>query len=125
MPIAGRARMILLAAEGLNNDEIAARLDSRREVAGRWRKRFFIERLKGLEEQARPGCPRTCGVAMIWHVKFVKREGPWGRAGYPLARRCSQFHHPWHRAGNHDGSGEHEGRWQTSLLGRPRPKVRP
>ena len=53
------AKMILLAAEGLNNDEIAARLDSRREVVGRWRKRFFTDRLQGLEEQARPGRPRT------------------------------------------------------------------
>ena len=54
-----RAKMILLAAEGLSNDEIAARLDSPREVVGRWRKRFFAERLLGLEEQARPGRPRT------------------------------------------------------------------
>ena len=54
-----RAKMILLAAEGLGNDEIAERLDSRREVVGRWRKRFFAERLLGLEEQARPGRPRT------------------------------------------------------------------
>jgi len=54
-----RAKMILLAAEGWNNDEIAARLDSRREVVGRWRKRFFVEGLRGLEEQARPGRPRT------------------------------------------------------------------
>ncbi|HTX36944.1 MAG TPA: hypothetical protein VME43_18070 [Bryobacteraceae bacterium] len=34
--------MISLAANGLGNDEIAARLDSRREVVGRWRKRFFL-----------------------------------------------------------------------------------
>jgi hypothetical protein len=54
-----RAKMILLAAEGLNNDEIAARLDNRREVVSRWRKRFFTDRLQGLEEQARPGRPRT------------------------------------------------------------------
>ena len=54
-----RARMILLAAEGLSNDQIAMRLDSRREVVGRWRKRFFADRLAGLEEQARPGRPRT------------------------------------------------------------------
>ena len=47
-----RAKMILLAAEGLSNDEIAARLDSRREVVGRWRKRFFTDRLQGLEERA-------------------------------------------------------------------------
>jgi hypothetical protein len=54
-----RAKMILLASEGLSNDKIASRLDSRREVVGRWRKRFFVDRLMGLEEQARPGRPRT------------------------------------------------------------------
>ena len=40
-----RARMILLAAQGLRNDEIAARLDTRREVVSQWRKRFVHERL--------------------------------------------------------------------------------
>lgn len=54
-----RARMILLAAEGLDNDEIAARLDTRREVVSMWRKRFFENRLPGLHEQPRPGRPRA------------------------------------------------------------------
>jgi hypothetical protein len=54
-----RAKMTLLAAEGLSNNEITARLDSRCEVVGRWRKRFCAERLVGLEEQARPDRPRT------------------------------------------------------------------
>lgn len=54
-----RAKMILMAAEGLNNDEIAARLDTRREVVSEWRKRFFTERLAGLEERPRPGRPRA------------------------------------------------------------------
>jgi hypothetical protein len=54
-----RARMILYAAEGMANDEIAQRLDTRREVVSLWRKRFFAERLAGLEEQVRPGRPRT------------------------------------------------------------------
>jgi hypothetical protein len=54
-----RAKMVLLAAEGLSNGEIAGRLDTRREVVGRWRKRFVLDRLMGLEEQARPGRPRT------------------------------------------------------------------
>ncbi len=54
-----RAKMILLAARGLDNDEIAARLDTRREVVSQWRKRFFKERLAGLEERARPGRPRA------------------------------------------------------------------
>ena len=54
-----RAKMILYAAEGLPNDEIAACLDTRREVVSLWRKRFFADRLAGLEEHARLGRPRT------------------------------------------------------------------
>jgi len=52
-----RARMILMAAQGLGNDEIAARLDTRREVVSQWRQRFFTDRLAGLDERARPGRP--------------------------------------------------------------------
>lgn len=54
-----RARMILLAAEGLSNDEIAARLDTRREIVSLWRKRFFEDRLAGLVDRQRPGRPRV------------------------------------------------------------------
>lgn len=54
-----RAQMILLAAQGLRNDEIAARLNTRREVVSQWRKRFFLERLPGLDERPRPGRPRA------------------------------------------------------------------
>jgi|SRR5215831_17833270 len=54
-----RAKMILLAAEGLSNEEIAASLHTRREIVSLWRKRFFEERLQGLEDQARPGRPRA------------------------------------------------------------------
>jgi len=54
-----RAKMILYAAEGMANDEIAAGLDTRREVVCLWRKRFFADRLAGLEEHSRPGRPRT------------------------------------------------------------------
>ncbi len=53
-----RAKMILLAAEGLPNDEIAHVLRTRREVVSMWRKRFFEQRLEGLEERPRPGRPR-------------------------------------------------------------------
>ena len=54
-----RAKIILLAAQGLGNDEIAAKLDARREVVSMWRKRFFEQRLDGLEERLRPGRPRS------------------------------------------------------------------
>jgi hypothetical protein len=54
-----RAKMILYAAEGMPNDEIAASLDNRREVVSLWRKRYFADRLPALEEHARPGRPRN------------------------------------------------------------------
>lgn len=52
-----RAKIVLLAAEGLRNDEIAARLDTRREVVSKWRKRYFEQGLAGLEERPRGGRP--------------------------------------------------------------------
>jgi Homeodomain-like domain len=52
-----RARMILLAAEGRSNDEIGAALSVGRDVVSLWRKRFFHERVGGLEERPRAGRP--------------------------------------------------------------------
>ena len=52
-----RARIILYAAEGLENDEIARRLDTPRQIVSKWRKRFFEERVAGLEEKSRRGRP--------------------------------------------------------------------
>jgi DNA-binding NarL/FixJ family response regulator len=54
-----RAKIVLMAADGLDNDEIAARLDTRREVVSKWRKRFYADRLVGLEERPRRGRPAT------------------------------------------------------------------
>jgi transposase len=51
--------MILLAANGSSNDEIATRLDVGRDVVSQWRKRFFDKRLPGLEEGSRSGRPRA------------------------------------------------------------------
>ncbi|MFH0870922.1 MAG: helix-turn-helix domain-containing protein [bacterium] len=54
-----RAKIVLLAHEGLGNNEIAERLDTRREVVCFWRKRFFEQRLAGLDDRDRPGRPRV------------------------------------------------------------------
>ena len=54
-----RAKIVLLAAEGLANSEIAERLDTRREVACFWRKRFFKQRMPGLDDRDRSGRPRV------------------------------------------------------------------
>jgi hypothetical protein len=50
-----RAKIILLANEGLSNDVIASRLDTPRQIVSKWRKRFAIARLPGLEAQPRGG----------------------------------------------------------------------
>jgi len=52
-----RAKIVLLAAEGMGNDVIAARLDTPRQVVSKWRKRFYRARLPGLEEVPRGGRP--------------------------------------------------------------------
>jgi transposase len=52
-----RAKIILFAAEGLGNDQIAERLDIPRKSVVKWRQRFYHERLDGLEDQPRPGRP--------------------------------------------------------------------
>lgn len=52
-----RAKIVLLAAQGLENTQIAVRLDLPRQIVSKWRKRFFEERLGGLEERPRRGRP--------------------------------------------------------------------
>ena len=52
-----RARIVLYAARGLSNDEIALRLDTPRQIVSKWRKRFFEQRRAGLDERPRRGRP--------------------------------------------------------------------
>jgi len=52
-----RAKIVLLASQGLRNDEIAARLDTPRQVVSKWRKRFHEQRLGGLADLPRGGRP--------------------------------------------------------------------
>ncbi len=50
-----RAKIVLYAAKGLSNEEIASRLDLPRQVVSKWRKRFFEEGMPGLIERPRRG----------------------------------------------------------------------
>ena len=52
-----RAKIVLYAAEGLENKEIAARLDTSPQIVSKWRKRFFERRVEGLDEAPRHGRP--------------------------------------------------------------------
>lgn len=53
-----RVKIVLLAAEGLENKAIAARLDTPRQIVRKWRQRYQEEGLAGLEERPRRGRPR-------------------------------------------------------------------
>ena len=56
--LARRARIVLLAAEGLENKTIAAELGAAPDTVGVWRRRFAERRLEGLHDEPRPGTPR-------------------------------------------------------------------
>jgi transposase len=52
-----RAKVILLAAQGLENEQVARRLDLSRQMVSKWRKRFYYKRLEGLSDAPRSGRP--------------------------------------------------------------------
>jgi transposase len=66
--LAERSRIVLAAADGLNNTEIAARLGVNVSTARRWRNRFVEHRLDGLTDEPRPGQPRRITDAKVEEV---------------------------------------------------------
>ncbi len=65
---ARRARIVLLAADGLSNLAIAEKLGVSRLTVGTWRRRFAGKRLDGLADEPRPGAPRKIGDDKIAEV---------------------------------------------------------
>src|SRR5713101_1458257 len=80
-----RAKIVLLAADGLANNEIAARLDTSPQVVHRWRKRFFQQGLAGLSDNRRSGRPVTFGPSVAVEAKQLACELP-AVTGVPLSR---------------------------------------
>jgi transposase len=66
--LAERARIVLLAADGLKNAEVAQRLGIHRGTVRKWRARFAEDRLDGLLDEPRPGRPRTVSDAQVEEV---------------------------------------------------------
>lgn len=69
-----RSRLVLLAADGLTNREIARVLGLRPETVGVWRNRFVKDRLEGLFDEPRVGRPREIGDAQIEAVVVATLE---------------------------------------------------
>src|SRR5437764_11238413 len=63
--LALRARIVLAAAQGLSNTQIATEFRITMPTVGKWRQRFFDDRLDGLVDEPRPGAPRSLRDAQI------------------------------------------------------------
>ena len=73
-----RAKIILLAADGKQDLEIAAAVNISNQKAARWRKRFLQKGFSGLQKDApRPGRTRTITAAKVQDVvRKTTREAP-------------------------------------------------
>ena len=80
-----RAKIVLLAAAGVENTVIADRLDVGVQLVSKWRKRFFEEGLDGLKDRQRTGRPPAFPPVAVVTVKALACELP-AETGVPLSR---------------------------------------
>jgi transposase len=66
--LAQRSRIVLAAATGKKNTQIAGELQITRGMVAKWRSRFAAERLDGLVDEPRPGRPRTITDTQVEEV---------------------------------------------------------
>ena len=83
-----RAKIVLLAAEGWRNVDIAGRLDVQVDMVSIWRKRFCESGLAGLGDRHRAGRPRSFAPEVVTEVKAMACEPPQQRE-VPLSRWSS------------------------------------
>jgi transposase len=83
-----RARIVLLAAEGAQNVEIARQVGVCVDVASRWRKRFCQQGLAELKDRPRSGRPRVFGSEVVAGIRALACEPPEDRK-VPLSRWSS------------------------------------
>ena len=72
--LAKRARIILTAASGLTNKQVAAAVGVHHGTVGKWRERFIHKRLDGLLDEPRPGAPRRIGDDLVERVLALTLE---------------------------------------------------
>jgi len=73
---AQRAAIVLAAAEGLPNGEVAARAGCTYPTAQKWRRRYARSGMAGLLDAPRPGKPRTISDAKVEEVLRRTLESP-------------------------------------------------
>lgn len=83
-----RAKIVLMAADGLTNCEISRRLDVHVDVVSKWRKRYAESGLAGLRDRERSGRPPGFPATVVSGVKAMACEPPANR-DVPLSRWSS------------------------------------
>ena len=63
--VALRSKIVLRAAEGRTNQEIARGLGVSGATVGKWRERFRLQGMEGLSDEPRPGAPRTISDVQV------------------------------------------------------------
>src|SRR4051812_13043763 len=106
-----RARMILYAAQGMADIEIAARLDCHPDSVSHRRRRFCAERLEALQDKPRAGRPRRFppGAGRRGRRGRVRAAGPSRPAAGALPAPGAA--RPGDRAGVTDASATTIWRW--------------
>jgi transposase len=66
--VAFPSRVVLLAASGRSNTEVAHALRVTKQTVGKWRSRFVARRLEGLLDELPPGAPRRITDAQVEQV---------------------------------------------------------
>jgi transposase len=72
--LALRCRIVLAAADGTTNREIAKKLECNPVTVGKWRTRFAVKRLDGLIDEPRPGQPRKVTDEIVEQVIVTTLE---------------------------------------------------
>ena len=83
-----RAKIVLMAADGLANSEIARRLDVHVDAVSKWRKRYHESGRAGLRDRKRSGRPPGFPATVVSEVKAMACEPPANR-DVPLSRWSS------------------------------------
>jgi transposase len=71
-----RSQIILKAAEGLSNKDIAAKLGIPEVTVGKWRRSFVVDGIEGLRDAARTGRPRKHGGEVWQSIQVRACEQP-------------------------------------------------
>ena len=98
--LVSRAEIILAAAEGVNNKTLSERGVGSEQTVCLWRKRYAEQGIAGLQDEPKPGRPRTIGrdkTAEIVATTLTPPEGMTHWSARRLAKQVGVGHSTVHR----------------------------